>query len=237
MFEADEPPVLARFATILASLSTEESLTIRLCEASRRMLDAEGAAATLSYKDAERLTIHVTDELAAKLDDLQDVLREGPGFDAVHTRDVVVASFGDRAEPRWPLLEERLAELAFGGVVTAIPLHADESIVGVLTLYTRQRDARTDLSTARFLGGTLGAALLQYPHSGVPDSAAGELWGSRAQVHQATGMVVAQVGVRAEDALALLRGQAFSRNMSLIDVAREIIERRINFRDFTIEGD
>jgi AmiR/NasT family two-component response regulator len=50
-------------------------------------------------------------------------------------------------------------------------------------------------------------------------------------------MIVAQVGVRLEDALALLRGQAFARSMSLVDVAREIVDRSINFRDFTIEGD
>ncbi len=50
-------------------------------------------------------------------------------------------------------------------------------------------------------------------------------------------MIVAQVGVRTEDALALLRGQAFARNATLIEVAQDIIRRRINFRDFTIEGD
>jgi len=37
--------------------------------------------------------------------------------------------------------------------------------------------------------------------------------------------------------MALLRGQAFANNASLLDVARQITERHINFRDFTIEGD
>jgi AmiR/NasT family two-component response regulator len=64
-----------------------------------------------------------------------------------------------------------------------------------------------------------------------------DTWASRSQIHQASGMIVAQVGVRTEDAMALLRGQAFARNTTLLEVAGDIIARRINFRDFSIEGD
>ena len=50
-------------------------------------------------------------------------------------------------------------------------------------------------------------------------------------------MIISQTGVRPEDALALLRGQAFANNVSMVDIAQQVVERRINFRDFTIEGD
>ena len=106
-----------------------------------------------------------------------------------------------------------------------------------MSLHRRGPDQDEDLVAARFLGATVGTALLQDPRVGRPDQVSREAWALRSQIHQATGMIVAQVGVRPDDAMALLRGQAFARNTTLIDVARDIVARRINFRDFTIEGD
>lgn len=68
-------------------------------------------------------------------------------------------------------------------------------------------------AVAQFLSDSVGAALL-----GDEASSTGEglsSWASRATVHQATGMVVAQLGVSAEDALALLRAHAFSSDLPL----------------------
>jgi len=237
MSETDDQQAFAKLATALASLSREESLTARLCEASRRMLDADGAAMTLDYTGAGRLLVHATDEMSAKLDDLQDVLGEGPSVEAAHTGEVVVARLGDSDVSRWALLSDRLSDVGFVGTLVAVPLRAELSILGVLSLHRRGPDRDVDLSSANFLGVTVGTAILQDPRVGLPDQLVSDAWAERAQIHQATGMIVAQVGVRAEDAMALLRGQAFARNATLMDVARDIVARRINFRDFTIEGD
>jgi len=237
MSETDDQRALSKFATVLASLNREESLTARLCEAGRRMLDADGASMTLDYTGNGRLLVHATDELSAKLDDLQDVVGEGPSFEAAITGEVVVARLGDGDEDRWALFSDRLDSLGFVGTLVAVPLRADLSVLGVLSLHRRGPDQDEDLVSARFLGATVGTALLQDPRVGRPDQVSKEAWATRSQIHQATGMIVAQVGVRTEDAMALLRGHAFARNTSLLDVARDIIERRVNFRDFTIEGD
>lgn len=237
MSETDDQRALARFATVLASLNREESLTARLCEAGRQMLDAEGASMTLDYAGDARLLVHATDELAAKLDDLQDVVGEGPSFEAAHTGEVVVARLGDGDESRWALFSDRLIDLGFAGTLVAVPLLAEVSVLGVMSLHRRGPDQDEDLVAARFLGATVGTALLQDPRVGRPDQVSKAAWALRSQIHQATGMIVAQVGVRTEDAMALLRGQAFARNTSLLEVARDIVARRINFRDFTIEGD
>ncbi len=233
----DDHHTLGRFATVLASLSREESLHNRLCEASRLMLDADGAALTLDYAGETRLTVCSTDDVSRQLDDLQDVVGEGPGYEAARTGSVVIARLGDSQERRWLLLDERLDEIPFEGTVIAVPLTAEEVVLGVMTLHRSHPQHEDDTSLAKFLGVTVGTALLNDPHVTEDGKALTEAWGSRAQIHQATGMVVAQVGVRAEDALALLRGQAYARNLSLSEVAFEIIERRINFRDFTIRGD
>jgi hypothetical protein len=237
MSETDDQQSLAKFATVLASLSREESLTARLCEAGRRMLESDGAAMTLDYTGEGRLLLHATDEMSAKLDDLQDVVGEGPSFDAAHTGEVVVARLGNGDEGRWALFSDRLTDLGFVGTLVAVPLRAELAVLGVLSLHRRDPDHEVDLTSANFLGVTVGTAILQDPRVGKPDQLLSEAWGERSQIHQATGMIVAQVGVRTEDALALLRGQAFARNATLIEVAHDIVGRRINFRDFAIEGD
>ncbi|KRC65490.1 hypothetical protein ASE12_12440 [Aeromicrobium sp. Root236] len=237
MSETDVQRAIAKFATVLASLNHEESLTARLCEAGRRLLDAEGASMTLDYAGNGRLMVHATDELSAQLDDLQDVVGEGPSFDAADSGEIVVARLGNGDEDRWALFSDRLIDLGFRGTLVAVPLRAELSVLGVLSLHRRGTDQEEDLVSARFLGATVGTALLQDPRLGGSDQVANEAWATRSTIHQATGMIVAQVGVRTEDAMALLRAQAFARNTSLADVAQDIVDRRINFRDFTIEGD
>lgn len=237
MSGTDDQRALAKFATALASLNREESLTVRLCEAGRQMLDAEGASMTLDYAGNGRLLVHATDELSATLDDLQDVVGEGPSFEAANTGEVVLARLGDGDESRWTLFSDRLNTLGFIGTLVAVPLRAELSVLGVLSMHRRGPDQDEDLVSARFLGATVGTALLQDPRVGRPDQVSKEAWSTRSQIHQATGMIVAQVGVRPEDAMALLRGQAFARNTTLLGVAHDIVERRVNFRDFTIEGD
>ncbi|WP_375372628.1 ANTAR domain-containing protein [Clavibacter capsici] len=48
-------------------------------------------------------------------------------------------------------------------------------------------------------------------------------------MHQATGMVIAQMGLSAADALLVLRGHAFATNRSVRDVANDVVERRLDF--------
>jgi AmiR/NasT family two-component response regulator len=50
---------------------------------------------------------------------------------------------------------------------------------------------------------------------------------SRAEVSQATGMLVAQLGVEPAEALVRLRAYAYSVGRSSTDVARDILDRRL----------
>jgi hypothetical protein len=51
---------------------------------------------------------------------------------------------------------------------------------------------------------------------------------SRREVHQATGMVLAQLGVAAADALLIIRGHAFARGRTVREVSADIVARRID---------
>ncbi len=50
---------------------------------------------------------------------------------------------------------------------------------------------------------------------------------SRAEVGQATGMLVAQLGVEPAEALVRLRAHAYATGRSATDVARDILDRRL----------
>ena len=52
-----------------------------------------------------------------------------------------------------------------------------------------------------------------------------------AQVHQATGMIQVQLGVPTEDAFLLLRARAFASGRPVIDIARDVVERRLRFSE------
>jgi AmiR/NasT family two-component response regulator len=54
---------------------------------------------------------------------------------------------------------------------------------------------------------------------------------SRAEVSQATGMVMAQLGIDAAEALVRLRAHAYATDRSAVDVARDILDRRLRLED------
>jgi hypothetical protein len=56
-------------------------------------------------------------------------------------------------------------------------------------------------------------------------------YGHRAEIHQATGMVLAQLKISATDALARLRAHAFVHQRLLIDVACDVVNRRLVFTE------
>ena len=81
-------------------------------------------------------------------------------------------------------------------------------LFGVMTLYQIQRPdtgLTMDVSTLERLAAATGAALMRDPEAVDQDLLDGP-WQSRAQIHQATGMVVAQLGLNGDDALAVLQG-------------------------------
>lgn len=227
---------IAKFAVHLAELSDREQLIERLCEASMRTIGADGATMTLYYLLESRLRVFASGERARSLDDLQDVVGEGPSVDAARAGSVTVGHFGANGDDRWLILRERLMH-DFAGSLLAIPVSAQGTDFGVLTLHRETPRDHEDLGIVRVLAGILGAAFVDDPQFGESPGVIDEAWELRSLIHQASGMIVAQTGVRPEDAAALLRGQAFARAVSLAAVAREIIDRRINFRHFTIKGD
>lgn len=224
----DRSAVLAQWAQMIAGNASVEPLPLRLCLACVRLAGADGGAITLAYTRTERVTLCVTDETAARLEDLQDVLGQGPGPDAYRTGRTVATSLDSPAAGRWPMFVQAAQAAVGQAVMYSFPIQPDGGVLGVLTLYqAAPRPLRYEIAEVQFLADALGVALLRDPASRAEASIGP--WSSRALVHQATGMIIAQLGIGPDDALALLRAHAYAHATTLEAIAGQLISRDLDF--------
>lgn len=238
-----DPPIdergrlLSQLAATLTSLPEDQPQTWRLCEAVRRILGADGAVITVEYLSPTRATVCATDDVAAALEDIQEVVGEGPGFDAARSQEVVTVDLRT-ASDRWPMLAQSLEQHMRDLRLHAVPLDGETGLAGVVTLYTAAgAKLATPVAHTVFLANATGAALLTDSREHTPGDGLSGGWSSRAVVHQATGMVMAQLAIPPEDAVALLRGHAYALETDIAEVARQVVDREINFLNFEVEGD
>jgi hypothetical protein len=196
-------------------------------------LAVSGAGVSVVTASGVREIVCSTDAIAEQLETLQFTLGVGPCVDAGRQRSPVLVS--DVARPdgvsvaRWPALVD--AMLASGvRALFAFPLGIGAIGLGAMDLY---RDEPGPLSSAQ-LSGALAAAdavtLCLLRRDGVDeDDGAASLSPRFAIVHQATGMVQAQLDVPIEQAFLLLRARAFATDRPVVDLARDVVERRLRF--------
>jgi hypothetical protein len=209
----------------------------RLCEACVLLFDIDAAAISLVFDGASSGTLGSSSAPARTYDELQFTLGEGPCLDSVSTRSpVLVADLADPDEARWPIYGPALLSYKIRGVFAMPVLVAGEHI-GALDLF-RALPGRLDedhLAGAIVAAELAGVPLLDMMNDDLaaaindPESNAwAELHAlSRAEVSQATGMLVAQLGVEPAEALIRLRAHAYATGRSSTDVARDILDRRL----------
>jgi hypothetical protein len=220
--------LLFRLAAEVARAPESATLTERLCEGTRRVLGADGASIALDDSSNNRIVLAATDATAATLESLHEVLGEGPATEALRTGlPVVVDLVAD--EPAWPMFTEAASRQTSARSVVALPMRPNGGVLGVLMLYLAEsRLLAEPLEDAAFLADALAAAI---PHD--PAAAEGDepgSWSNRAEVHRATGIVVAQLGIRVGDALAILRAHAFALDQDLSEVAHAVVTGGLVFR-------
>lgn len=221
----DRGDILAQPALKGARTPAEEPLTSRLCRACQELMHADGLALTIGYRSDSRVTVCTTDDVAARLEDLQEVLGEGPGSEAATAGHLVSGTLPSDRPDRWPMLSEAVRSQLRPVHVLALPLAVGPDPIGVLTLHRDNPFSPEEEQIAQFLADAIGAAILR--DSDGHGEAPSQPWLTRSRVHMATGMVVAQLGIAPEDALALIRAYAFAYDQTLTRVAEEIVERRV----------
>ena len=213
----------------------------RLCEACVELLDVDGASISFIDGGTTQGTFGSSGQLSRTLDELQFTYGEGPCLDAVSQRRPVLAPHLDNPdEDRWPALTQ--AMLGHGiRAIFALPVSVASTPVGALDMYRRSSGP---LSADAMTGGVLAAGLAALPLLDLMSSdtdwqQAAEGKGGwdqlasleRVEVYQATGMIIAALGVSPADALVRLRAHAISRSLTASEVAYEILDRRLVLDD------
>jgi hypothetical protein len=227
--EADR---LARVASVLAR-ADGGSIVDGLLELSLQMLGLSGASIAV-VRDGEHLgRFAAAGEVGSAIDELEFTLGEGPGLTADGHLGAVLEPDLTTAVGAWPAFAE--AALAHGvSAVFAFPLRVGAVRLGVLSLYRSQPGELdgVDLADAVALARVLTFSLLELEGHVAPGSLPrylAEIVDHRASVHQATGMIAAQLDTDVRAALGRLQAYAWARDRSLGDVADEVVARRLRF--------
>ena len=228
-----------RRARIVASV-TEHVETTRVDELMRRIclfavaeMAMSGCTLALLAGTEPLGTLAGAGRHSSTFTELQFELGEGPCLEASASGTaVLLPDLAVDGAVRWPVFTAAAAP----GVRAefCFPLGVGTTCIGVFDLYRDQPGPLSDehLADAIIAADVARDAMLylQEPpgHPGL--AALLEAVGmDRIVVHQATGMVAAQLDETPSDALARLRATAFESGRSIYDIAQDVVERRVRF--------
>ncbi|MFE6620721.1 GAF and ANTAR domain-containing protein [Streptomyces sp. NPDC057740] len=208
----------------------------RLCDVAVELLPVTGASVSL-HSDGMPVQLGASSAQAAYVTEIQATLGDGPCQSAAESGAPVLARDLTAGQDvlRWPVFAQQATAVGVRAVYS-MPLGNDTVCVGTLDLYRDTPGDLTerDLRTARVVAGMMTVALMALPRmeeAGDPGDARwlSGLAGDQDQVYQATGMIMAQLGVGTDEALARLRAHAFAQARMAVDVARDVVEHRLRF--------
>ncbi len=206
-----------------------------LCRPFVDLLPVTGASISVIGRSARSISLCASDSVAASLESLQFELGEGPQWAVMLTGEPSLNA--DLSPPHgvdWPIFAAGASQLGAAAVFT-FPITMGAITVGVIELYRRLPGALDDASVAvaqslarRVTDIAVRAAIRFADRESCPEPAGSSTM--RREVHQATGMVLAQLETSATEAFSLLRAHAFASGRSVEDVARDVVSRVIDFR-------
>jgi hypothetical protein len=224
-----------RFADAAYALSRATGPDADFCSPFVAAIGVNGAAVSTLGAPLGSETVGATDAAAARLDEIQIDLGEGPCWEALTSRrPVLEPDVQHSSNPAWPLAREALHRAGLGAVF-AFPLVVAGIDVGAIDLYCRLPTVITDQQCrdATLLSVILARQVLRRALRTAEESAEhpGKWVGdySRREVHQATGMIAAQMGLAPDDALLVLRGHAFATGRAVRDIAADVVARKLDF--------
>jgi hypothetical protein len=184
-------------------------------------------ACGLTLEQAGRgLTVTYSGELAARGDERQYELDDGPCLHAMRTGRVVAVK--DMAEEdRWGVYPQRALDAGVRSTLS-FPLALGELSRGALNLYASRPNAFTDAdeTTGRLWAGQASGALsvawrMAERERVVDDLTQGMV--TRQEIGQAMGLLMAQRRCTADEAFELLKGASQRSNEKLRDIAHRMI--------------
>ena len=207
-----------------------------LCERFLEALPVTSASVAVFDGGGRQSTICASDSVASRLDELQLELGEGPQWDALRIAlPILVPSLRDEPSGQWPVFTSGALELGVLAIF-AFPMFLGAVSVGVVGLSSSTAGAldATQIATAASLARSITRRAVQVALDGAHDDEGGEALAApamRREVHQATGMILAQLDVTATEAFFRLRAHAFAASQSVQDVAHAVVRGELDFRE------
>lgn len=204
-------------------LSGTAALLQRLCRAAADGLSLPGGALHLVNNDGAPGLAASSDAVTARVADLTFTTGDGPSTEAIRLRrPVLVADVADGPR-RWPGFTQVARENGVRAFF-CFPIQLGGLVLGVLQLHDVEPhplsagDVELAVSFTRLAADTL---------LGERAAGADRTWDTlldhRAEIHQAQGMVMVDLGIDLAEALLRMRAHAFSQGLAMIDLARAII--------------
>jgi hypothetical protein len=227
-----------RLLRILARLSAGSAAPepARLCEVCADVALMTGAGIMLMTGDVQQGSVCSSNAVSNLIEELQYTLGEGPCVDAhQENRPVSEPHLAESGATRW-LAFTPPAVAAGARAVFGFPLQVGGVRLGALNFYRDEPGPMTDdqYADSLVLADVAAQAVLGMQAQAPPGALGAELEEGanfRFVVHQASGMVAAQLGVSVGEALVRLRAYAFGNERLLADVAEAVVARKLRLDD------
>ena len=193
-----------------------------------------GAGIMLMAGEVPWGSVCTTNAVSAVIEQLQYELGEGPCVDAYHQdRPVLESDLAEPATPRWLAFTSPAIDAGVRAIF-GFPLQVGAVRLGALNLYRDRPGPLTDEqhADALVMADVAAQAVLVLQANAPPGKLAEALEAGadfQYAVHQASGMVAAQLDVSVGHALVRLRAYAFGNDRALADVARDVVARTLRF--------
>lgn len=192
-------------------------------------LNIERAAISTLSPPFDAETISASDDVAVRIIETQLDAGEGPCWDAVRTQSaVLIPRLDEVPNGQWPVFIRAITGFPVQAIYS-FPLTIGALRIGAVDLYAESRNALTPSAVVDATGLAAGAAseVLEYALRHRDDEPTDDGPFSRREVHQATGMVIAQLRVPATEALLLIRAHAYASGRPVREIAADITSRRL----------
>jgi GAF domain-containing protein len=211
---------------VLLSTRSVEQFLHEMAVLAARLVSGGLSCGMTMRPSGKPVTVACSDDVAARVDEVQYELDDGPCLHAM--RDGHAVRIEDTAEKaRWPEFEAQAAAHGIRSCL-ALPLSADGEPVGALNLYAREAsafgtaEARRAENFAESASGVLSLAMRLSSDAALIDQLRSSLT-SRTVIDQALGIIMAREHCNQARAFAILRSASQNSNVKLRDIASAVV--------------
>lgn len=235
--EAEFAQAMSSAMSMLVSDYDFLDLAYQLTQSTVSLLDAQAAGAMLEDRTGRLQVVAASDEDTRILELFELQREQGPCYECWRTGTIVTET-DIAAGGRWPDFLHEASSLGFTSAV-AVPLRLRGRVMGALNVFWRTptHPAAWDLAAAQALADVAVVGLVQQQLTADSHVLAEQLehaLQSRVIIEQAKGVIAVKGDMTVTDAFTEMRTYAERTHQSLVTVARAVVDRSLEWRDFSL---